>query len=524
MNLASALDARVDADPDRIALHAEGRTLTRGQLRDAIVRASTRLRDAWGVRNGDRVAYLGANRSEELVLLFALARIGAVFAPLNTRLAVPELAAIVAHAQLHALVTDAEHREAGSAALALASSQASSRDSSTSEGEATQRHTRPYAIDDLLADDGLVAADAVDVDDIEAVGADAALLIAYTSGTTGAPKGALHTHRGMLANVSASIAAHDMSEDDRVLTVLPMFHVGGLCIQTLPALLGGAEVILHPRFDAGAWLAAIESTRPTLTLMVPATLRAAIAHPAWPTTDLSCLRVIMAGSSTIPRALIAAVHARDVPLGQIYGTTETGPVTVALEAGDARRKPGFAGWPCFEQSVRVVDAAGVDVEGNAVGEILVRAPNVMKGYWRESNADGFRDGWFATGDLARRDEDGCIEVVGRNRDLIISGGENVFPSEVEDVLLAIDGVAEAAVVGMPDERWGEVPVAFVVRANGVEATALDEAAVAATFGDRLARFKHPKRIVFIDRLPRNAMGKVQVQLLRERVPAVDGKA
>ncbi len=516
MNVAAALDARLNAGPDRIALHAEGRTLTRGQLRDAIVLASARLRGTWDVRHGDRVAYLGANRFEELVLLFALARIGAVFVPLNTRLAVPELAAIVAHAQLHALVTDAEHRETGSAALTLASS----RSPSAEESAATQ--PRVHAIEALLADDD---SSSVDADDAEAVGIDAPLLLAYTSGTTGAPKGALHTHRGMLANVRASIAAHEMSEHDRVLTVLPLFHVGGLCIQTLPALLAGAQVILHPRFDAGAWLAAIASMRPTLTLMVPATLRAAIAHPAWPTTDLSCLRVIMAGSSTIPRSLIDAVHARDVPLGQIYGATETGPVTVALKAGDARGKPGFAGWPCFEQSVRVVDAAGidreVDVAVGAVGEILVRAPNVMKGYWRESAAESFRDGWFATGDLARRDNEGCIEVVGRARDLIISGGENIYPAELEDVLLAMGGIAEAAVIGVPDERWGEVPAAFVVRASDADAFAFDDAedaaAIAAAFDGKLARFKHPRRIVFIDRLPRNAMGKVQAHLLRKRL-------
>ena len=395
------------------------------------------------------------------------------------------------------------------------------------------REIRAYAIDDLLEGDGATSTGDVR-EGIEALGFDMPLLLAYTSGTTGAPKGALHTHRGMLANVSASIAVHEMSEDDRVLTVLPLFHVGGLCIQTLPALLGGAEVILHPRFDANAWLASIASMRPTLTLMVPATLRAAIAHPAWPTTDLSCLRVIMAGSSTIPRALIDAVHARDVPLGQIYGATETGPVSVALKAEDARRKPGFAGWPCFDQSVRLVDAAGVDVDVavdivvGAVGEILVRAPNLMMGYWRESNADGFRDGWFATGDLARRDREGCIEVVGRSRDLIISGGENVYPAEIEDLLLAIEGVAEAAVVGVPDEHWGEVPAAFVVRAldtsHAADPTVLDEASIAAAFDDKLARFKHPKRIVFIDRLPRNAMGKVQLNLLRERLLESEAKA
>ena len=499
MNLAAALDAIAEEDPGRVAIHVEGATLTRGELRTAIFAATRTLRGAWSVRRGDRVGYLGLNRVEELMLLFALARLGAVFVPLNTRLAVTELVHIATHAQLHTLVTDAGHRDIGTAVI---------------EGVSVTVDLR--AIDDLVAD-----APSVDAG-VEPVGPDVPLLLIYTSGTTGAPKGALHTHGALLANASAAIAAHDMDRHDRVLTVLPLFHVGGLCIQTLPALLVGASLVLHPRFDAKAWLEAIATMRPTLTLMAPATLRAAIAHRDWGNSNLSCLRVLMTGSSTIPRKLIDAVHARHVPLGQIYGSTETGPVTVALKAVDARRKPGFAGWPCFPDSVRLIDADGADVATGAVGEIAVRAPNLMQGYWREPVSTGFREGWFATGDLGRFDADGCLEVVGRNRDLIITGGENVYPVEIEDVLLSIAGVGDAAVVGTPDEQWGEVPAAFVVRGSSTEGARLDEATIAAAFTGRLARFKHPKRIVFIDGLPRNAMGKVQVHFLHERLAANEG--
>ena len=500
MNLAAAFDATVAADPGRVAIHLDGRTLTRGDLRRAIGDATATLRDAWSVRRGDRIGYLGQNRVEELVLLFALARIGAVLVPLNTRLAVTELVHIVTHAQLHALVTDASHRDIGVAVV---------------EG-VHAAHFQLRAIDELAIGRRDVASGAVD-DPIESLAADAPLLLVYTSGTTGTPKGAMHTHAGLLANAEAAIAAHDMTRHDRVLTVLPLFHVGGLCIQTLPALLVGASVVLHPRFDAKAWLDAITTMRPTLTLMVPATLRAVIAHRDWADTNLSCLRVLMTGSSTVPRKLIDAVHARRVPVGQIYGSTETGPVTVALKAVDAQRKPGFAGWPCIDGSVRLVDATGREVRPGAVGEIVVRAPNVMQGYWREPVGTGFRDGWFATGDLGRCDGDGCLEVVGRNRDLIVTGGENVYPAEVEDVLLSIPGVLDAAVIGAPDEQWGEVPVAFVVRGGTSLGAPLDDAVIALAFRDRLARFKHPKRTVFIDRLPRNAMGKVQVHLLHERL-------
>ena len=472
---------------DQPILHADGRWWTRDALRAAIATAVAVL-DEWDVQPGDRVAYLGANRAEALVLFFALARIGGVYVPLNTRLATTELAAILAHAEVRAVVVDDDYRAAASAAAGTTRI----RDLAALRESVGNRPSTAIAIDPATP-----------------------VLLAYTSGTTGAPKGAVHTQAGVLANARASITAHGFDEHDRVLTVLPLFHVGGLCIQTLPALLAGAQVVLHPRFDAGAWLAAITALRPTHTLMVPATLRAALAHPAWHATDLSCLHGIMAGSSTIPRALIDAVHARGIPLGQVYGATETGPVTAVLRPADAFAKPGFTGWPCFDDSIRIDGEADGDAsDATRTGEVLVRAPNVMRGYWREAPETGFRDGWFATGDLGRRDRDGCIEIVGRSRDLIISGGENIHPAEVEDALLAIAGVAEVAVVGMPDERWGEVPAAFVVRQAD---TMLDEAAIAQAFEGRLARFKHPKRIVFVDNLPRNAMGKVKADVLRAQL-------
>lgn len=487
MDLAGAYAARAADDPSRVAIRGVDRAWTRGELALAIDATATRLRAGHGVVAGDRIAYLGANRVEELVLLFALARLGAMLVPLNTRLAVAELAALVAHAEPRLLVVDDDFAAIG-AELGIVVRQ----------------------VAEVVATTGAACSTEVDPD--------TPVLIAYTSGTTGTPKGAVHTQAGLLANAAASVAAHDLVADDRVLTVLPLFHVGGLCIQTVPALLAGAEVWLHPRFDAGAWLDAVATWRPTLSLMVPATLRAALAHPAWSTTDLSCLRVLMAGSSIIPRALIDAVHARGVPLGQVYGATETGPVTAVLRAGDAMARVGTTGWPCFPDSLRLLDASGADVVGDAVGEIHVRAPNIMRGYWRLPADTGFRQhddaDWFATGDLARRAPDGCLEVVGRSRDLIISGGENIHPAELEDVLAAIPGVAEAAVVGVPDERWNEVPAAFVVRRADAM---LDEATVASAFVDRLARFKHPKHVVFVDALPRNAMGKVLTGALRKLV-------
>ena len=506
MNLADPIDYWARITPDKIAITAGGSDTTWLRLANRITRAAARLQGEWGVEAGDRVAYLGFNRAEELVLLFALARLGAVFVPLNYRLAAAELAVIVAHAGARWLVVDADHRSLAAETLGRVDS----------GGE--------IALHELIT---LIEAPCPHHASLPNLTDDAPVLLAYTSGTTGAPKGALHTHRGVLANARASISAHALTDADCVLTVLPLFHVGGLCIQTLPALIAGARLVLHARFEAGAWLNDVKTLRPTLSLMVPATLRAVIEHPNWNTTELSSMRALMAGSSTIPRALIDAVHARGIPLCQIYGATETGPVSVVLKEADAMRKAGYAGWPAEGVTVRLVDTNDVEVAESVVGEIVVCAPNLMRGYWR--GTDRASDGtdfmtdsagaWFRTGDLARRDADGCIEVVGRLRDLIISGGENIHPAEIENVLADIAGVAEAAVVGIADAKWGEVPVAFVVRKADAAGASLAEDTVLDRFDGRLARFKHPKRVVFVHTLPKNAMGKVQKSLLRETIAA-----
>jgi len=342
------------------------------------------------------------------------------------------------------------------------------------------------------------------------------VLLVYTSGTTGRPKGALHTQSGLIWNCVISAHAHELTQADHVLSVLPMFHVGGLCIQTLPALHAGATVTLHARFDPAAWLADVARRRPTLSLMVPATLRAVLDHADFASADLSSLRFLAAGSSTIPASMIAAIHARGVPLGQVYGATETGPVSIYLRRADAMQHVGAAGKAGLHVDVKLVNTQGETVAPGEVGEICVRAPNVMCGYWADDNNPAFADGWFHTGDLARCDAAGFYEVVGRSKDMIISGGENVYPAEIENLLADCPDILEAAVVGQPDARWGEVVVAVIVKASGAE---LDATQVLQLFEGRLARFKHPKRIVFCEALPKTALGKVQKAGLLAGLPA-----
>ncbi len=336
--------------------------------------------------------------------------------------------------------------------------------------------------------------------------ADDVALIAFTSGTTGEPKGALHTASGMRANREAAIEVQGFDAGTRVLSVLPLFHVGGLAIQTLPVLAAGGALKLHPRFDPEAWFDDVERWRPSTTLLVPAVMRALVEHPRWAAADLSSLAFVNSGSQIVPRALIEAFHARGVPVAQVYGSTETGPVSIVLRPGEALAHVGHVGRP----------APGVTVRLAPDGEVLLQAPNLMRGYHRSVLPAFDAEGWFHTGDLAVQHADGCYEIVGRSKELVISGGENIHPAEIEQLVAERPEVAECAVVGLPDARWGEVPVLAVQLRPG---RALDRAALQALLDARLARFKHPRRIEVVAELPRTALGKVQREVLASRLAA-----
>ena len=493
MNLSRIVERWAEMRPSHVAIHFRGEDIAYAALWRRIEAATLRLASL-GVNKGDRVAYLGYNHPELVAILFACARLGALLVPLNFRLAAPEHAEILVNAEPAVLVVDPaflEHAPAIRQALPLMRLVALH---GTPPGWFAWEGPMPTGFDPKLP--------GTDADPV---------LIVYTSGTTGKPKGAIHTQVGLLWNIVNATLYQDLTSRDHVLTVLPMFHVGGMCIQTLPALHAGATVTIQPRFDPGAFLRDVAARKPTLTLLVPATMKAVCAHPDWERTDLSSLREMNTGSSTIPESLFAPFHARGIPVGQVYGATETGPVSIYLRAEDAMRKVGSAGKAAVHAEIRIVDADGRDVQAGEVGEILVRAPNLMQGYWKDPDNPGFQDGWFHTGDLARVDDEGYYWVVGRSKDMIISGGENVYPAEIENVFGDCAEIVEAAVVGVPDAKWGEAVVAAVVKKPG---SVIDEAAVLALFEGRLARFKHPRRVVFVDALPKSAIGKVQKVELR----------
>lgn len=473
-------------DPAVPAVQFSGRWWSYGELHGAASRAAAVAWHDWGVRPGDRVAWLGGNHVAQLALLFGLARIGAVLLPLNFRLAPPEWQRLLADCTPRLVVHDADWAEPARALAAQAGVAA---------------HPLEALEQGALREPPRHAA------------ADAPVLLVYTSGTTGGPKAAVHTQANLLANMRIAAQVQEMEARDTVLTVLPLFHVGGLCIQTLPALYAGARVILHARFHPGEALACIARDRPTLTLQVPATMKALLEHPQWLSTDLSCLRAVWAGSSLLPAALVEAFHARGVPVCNVYGATETGPFSIALPPARAMDHVGSCGWPAPGVEARLGPPHG------DAAELLLRGPNIVRRYWPDQPACDAQ-GWFATGDLAQQAADGSYRIVGRAKELIISGGENIHPAEIEQVLGAHPAVAECAAFGLPDARWGELVAVAVVLHAGAQAT---EAELAAHLQARLARFKQPRRWFWPAQLPKTALGKVQRGELARQAAQASGE-
>jgi fatty-acyl-CoA synthase len=470
--------------PERVAIDHPGGRTSYGELADLAGRMAAAL-DERGVARGDRVASLTANSPDHVALLFACARLGIALQPLNWRLAPGELAYQLEDAEpVLLLVGDGQEELAEAAGGALPS--ATFHELGTAVGRAPD----------------------VEVED------DDALLLSYTSGTTGKPKGAVLTHANCFWTNLSFDRTSGIAEDDVVLQVLPQFHSGGWNVQPLLAWWKGATVVLEPTFDAARALRLIEEKRVTTMMGVPATYLFMAEQPGFATADLSSLRLAVVGGAPMPESLLETWLERGVGIVQGYGLTEAAPNVLCLPQEDAVRKLGFAGKPYPHVDVALRDPeSGALLEGPATGELVVKGPNVFAGYWRnaEATAAAFAEGWLLTGDLAERDDEGYFRIAGRLKDLVISGGENVYPAELEDVLHAHPAVAEAAVVGVPDERWGEACVAFVALRPGADA---DEDELLAWSRSRLARFKVPKQVRFVDALPRSAMSKVLKDELR----------
>lgn len=447
---------------------------------EARARAAATLLCARGVEAGDRVAVCALNRVEMLELLFACGRLGAVLVPVNNRLTAPEVRFQLDDCEPSVVLAEAAF-----------------------EGMLRRAGTEPEDLDAFIA-----AARAHAGSGSQEQGApDHPLLLVYTSGTTGTPKGAVLTQRSLHYTVLNGVAHEGFGTGSVVASVLPLFHVGGLNIQTVPCLFAGGTVVLAERFEPDGLVAIMRRRRPTHLLLVPAAMEALLDCGSLAPEDLDSLGALNCGSSVVPEGLIRRFNELGVPVVQVYGATETGPTAVVLDYRDSDRV-GSCGKPASHCELRIVDPAGAESAPGEIGEFWLRGPNLFTHYWNlpDETERAFSDGWYRTGDLGYIDDNGFVYVTGRVRELIISGGENVYPAEVERVLGAHPAVAQAAVVGRPDDRWGEVPVAFVVPTTGVPP---DAAILEGWCRQRLAAYKRPRQWIFVEDLPRTSLGKVK---------------
>ncbi|MDE8669293.1 long-chain fatty acid--CoA ligase [Pseudarthrobacter sp. H3Y2-7] len=515
--IGSWLQRRRPKSGSKAALISGDRETSYGELADRSVRLASALRDR-GVTKGARVAYLGDNHPSFLETLFACGQLGAIFVPLNTRLAPPEIQFQLqdcgAETLIHAgsLAGLATAGVAGTGVTWRISVDDSAGAAAAPEAAGGQGTTAAEDFDTVLASGADQYVDVpVELDD--------GALILYTSGTTGRPKGALLTHGNVTWNCINVIVDFDFSSQDVALMISPMFHVASLDMGVLPTLLKGGAVILESRFDPARILSLIEQYSVTTMSGVPTTYQLICEHPAWATTDLSSLNKLTCGGSAIPMRVLDAYESRGLQIGTGYGMTETAPGATVLPASRSRDKAGSAGLPHFFTDVRIADPiAGIAAPGT-VGEIQIKGPNVIREYWRrpDATAESYADGgWFKSGDLAYTDEEGFVFIADRLKDMIISGGENIYPAEVEQAISELDAVGSVAVIGVPDEKWGEVPRAVVLLRDGAQLT---EAELRTHLEGRLARYKIPKSVVFVDDMPRTASGKIRKADLRKQSPA-----
>ncbi|HMS75104.1 fatty-acid--CoA ligase FadD5 [Gordonia sp. (in: high G+C Gram-positive bacteria)] len=494
--------------PDAPALKYAGKVTTWSEL-DARSHAFAAALHRRGVGFGDRVLLLMLNRSEYVEAIFGANILGAIAVPVNIRMAPAEIAFLVSDSGAKVVVTETLLAPLAGAVQAAAPG---IEQIIVVGGSDSPAH---------LDYETLLAEGADDLPEID-VPEESVALIMYTSGTTGKPKGAMLTHQNMQAQAVTCLRELQTRADDIGSMVVPMFHIAAIGAMSALFYMGALSVI-HPlgAFDPNELLDALETERTTSIFLVPVQWQAVCAAQQAKPRDLA-LRIISWGAAPASDTVLKAMDATfpDALNVAVFGQTEMSPITCVLEGKDAQRKLGSVGKVIPAVTARIVDPAMNDVADGEVGEIVYRGPNLMLGYWQnpEGTADSFRGGWFHSGDLVRRDSEGFIYVVDRAKDMIISGGENIYCAEVENALAAHPRILEAAVIGRADPKWGEVPVAVVVTNDGADMT-LEE--LEPHLNDHLARYKHPKDLVLVPELPRNASGKIVKPSLRSSYGSKD---
>ncbi len=477
---------RAALTPHRVAFEdgLTGRVLTYAELDDRAARGGAVL-TGLGIERGDRVAILCRNRVEFFEIMFACAKIGAIFVPLNWRAPVAELSGLIADCLPKLMIFGEED---GDAARALSPHLLGLGDNYTAQ----LADASPLRTDARWPSDGIWS-------------------LIYTSGTTGAPKGVMQTYQMSAVNAFHVTQAFDLRGGDTTLNFLPLFHTAGIQLVTLPTLIAGGTVIVLPSFDAGRAL----DLMPRLDVFfgVPTIYQQFALSPAFETANLARVRSWGCGGAPLPDILVERFAAKGVRVCNGYGMTETGPTAFIAARDDALGKVGSVGKPQMLLEARIVNAFGNDVSDGETGEIWMRGPGLTPGYWNRADetAKAFtHDGWLKSGDLGRRDSDGCYYVAGRIKEMYISGGENVYPAEIENLLARHPSVLEAAVVGVQDDRWGEVGRAYIVLRQNAEVCSAE---IIQFCRAHLAAYKAPRHIVFVADFPRTAAGKIRKHLL-----------
>jgi len=457
-----------------------------------------------GVGRGERVAVLMTNTSEFLEIFFACAKTGAVMVPLNFRLAVPELVYILRDSIPRALVYSADF-----------AAKAGQLKPSLPETTRCFRHGATAGDDPLLTEAVAPLPAAEPFPETEVSLADP-LFIMYTSGTTGDPKGAVLTHGNVLFGSINTVVGCGINRSYKSLVVAPLFHIGALGASALPVLYAGGSLILKGFYNASEVIGLICQERINYMFAVPVMFQLLTQTEEWKTADFSHVHFFIAGGAPMPLQVIRKYQAeKGICFAQGYGMTETFRLT-SLDLEDSIRKAGSVGKEVLHVLMRIVDEQDRDVAPGEAGEMIVKGPNIFAGYWNKAaeTAEAMRGGWFHTGDMGRRDEEGFVYIVGRKVEMIISSGENIYPAEIERVVQALPEVREAAAIGMPDRKKGEVVAVFVRLKEGAELT--EEALLGAMKGS-IADFKLPKKVIFVEEFPRNAAGKILKKELKGRL-------
>jgi fatty-acyl-CoA synthase len=497
------LGERARLTPEKLALVyvPTGERFTYGELDARAVRLARVWREVLGIGKGERFAVLADNRPEFLDAYLAAPKAGLILVPLGTRLTPRELAGILEDARPAGLLYDAEHAETVKFLQDLVSL-----DHWVALDEPIASGHRTLADLAAAVPDTCWTRERCDPEDL--------WCLLYTSGTTGRPKGVMLPHRMIVWNGYNTVVSWQLRADDVSPIFTPLYHAGGLGAFLAPIFTIGGTVVLHRGFDAAEIWRTIEAEGCTVVLGVPTIFKLLMEDPGFQTTDLSRVRWLISGGAPLPTYLIDAYQRRGVAFKQGYGLTEVGVNCFAMTVEESVAKPGSIGKPLMFTETRLIDENGAEVPVDEVGELLLRGPHVSRGYWGnpEATAAALDDeGWFHTGDLARRDADGFHYIAGRKKDMIISGGVNVYPAEIEGELLLHPQVRDAAVVGIPHPTWGEVGVAFVV--PGGERPLPEDLAV--FLGAKLAKYKIPRELVFVEALPRTPYGKVVKGELRD---------